>query len=251
MKKDQWDSCAEPDKMISCLESLSASRRKLRLFAVACCRRIWDSIPDERSRNAVVLAERYADGLCGEQELRAAASEAEAAREQYGVGTDQYEAHWAAWACANVASEFFYGGSALHCGVCATRMRRMAEFGESMPTFEFHLRLEEFEESERLVYSNLLRDIFDNPFQRPKVPLWPNPAPLWLTSPVADPEWLTSTVVALARGIYDDRAFDRMPILADALQDAGCDNADMLNHCRCNGPHVRGCWVVDLLLGKT
>jgi hypothetical protein len=65
------------------------------------------------------------------------------------------------------------------------------------------------------------------------------------------PEWLTSTVTALARGIYDEKAFERMPILADALQDAGCDNDEILNHCRAAGwEHVRGCWVVDLLLGK-
>ena len=67
----------------------------------------------------------------------------------------------------------------------------------------------------------------------------------------ADSTWLTSTVVALAQGIYAERAFDQLPILADALQDAGCENEDMLSHCR--DPqltHVRGCWVVDLLLGK-
>jgi hypothetical protein len=57
-------------------------------------------------------------------------------------------------------------------------------------------------------------------------------------------------VVALARGVYDDLAFDLMPILADALQDAGCDNADVLDHCRGPGPHVRGCWAVDLVLGN-
>jgi hypothetical protein len=69
--------------------------------------------------------------------------------------------------------------------------------------------------------------------------------------PVAcDPGWRTADVVSLARGIYDERAFDRLPILADALQDAGCDNADVLGHCRGPGPHVRGCWVVDLVLGK-
>jgi hypothetical protein len=65
-----------------------------------------------------------------------------------------------------------------------------------------------------------------------------------------EPAWLTSTVIALAKGIEDERAFDRLPILADALQDAGCDNADILDHCRGPGPHVRGCWVVDLVLGK-
>jgi hypothetical protein len=64
-------------------------------------------------------------------------------------------------------------------------------------------------------------------------------------------QWLTSTVIALAQGIRDESAFDRMPILADALQDAGCANEDILNHCRSAGPHVRGCWVVDLLLGKS
>jgi hypothetical protein len=65
-----------------------------------------------------------------------------------------------------------------------------------------------------------------------------------------DPSWLTSTVVALAEGIYADRAFDRLPILAGALEDAGCGHADILAHCRGDGPHARGCWVVDLVLGK-
>ncbi|MBA4189694.1 MAG: hypothetical protein C0467_17045 [Planctomycetaceae bacterium] len=88
----------------------------------------------------------------------------------------------------------------------------------------------------RTQHSALLRCTFGNPFR-----------------PVTfDPQWLTSDVLSLARGIYDDRAFDRMPILADALQDAGCENADVLDHCRDpNGVHVRGCWVVDCVLGKS
>jgi hypothetical protein len=61
---------------------------------------------------------------------------------------------------------------------------------------------------------------------------------------------MTATVVSLAQSIYDDRAIDRLPILADALEDAGCDNAEILNHCRQPGEHVRGCWPVDLLLDK-
>ena len=65
-----------------------------------------------------------------------------------------------------------------------------------------------------------------------------------------DPAWRTATARSLARGIDAERAFDRLPILADALQDAGCDSADILTHCRGPGPHVRGCWVVDFLLGK-
>jgi len=67
---------------------------------------------------------------------------------------------------------------------------------------------------------------------------------------VAHPSWLTADVVTLARGIYEDRAFDRLPLLADALMDAGCDDDQILAHCHGPGPHVRGCWVVDLVLGK-
>jgi hypothetical protein len=84
------------------------------------------------------------------------------------------------------------------------------------------------------VQAGLLRDIFGNPFR----------------SVTTNPTWLTFNVVALAEGIYADRAFDRLPILADALQDAGCANPEVLSHCRDGGVHVRGCWVVDLLLGK-
>ncbi len=81
----------------------------------------------------------------------------------------------------------------------------------------------------------LIRDIFGNPFR-----------------PVTfSPEWRTSTAVALAQQMYESRDFSAMPILADALQDAGCDNDDVLNHCRDEKQtHVRGCWVVDLVLGK-
>ena len=64
-------------------------------------------------------------------------------------------------------------------------------------------------------------------------------------------DWHGQTVVRLATGVHESRCFDRLPILADALEDAGCDNADILAHCRGPGPHVRGCWVVDLILGKS
>ena len=81
----------------------------------------------------------------------------------------------------------------------------------------------------------VVRDVFGNPFR-----------------PVTfDSSWLTSTAVSLARGMYDAREFSPMPILADALQDAGCDNDDILGHCRDpKQTHVRGCWVVDMVLGK-
>jgi hypothetical protein len=79
------------------------------------------------------------------------------------------------------------------------------------------------------------------------------PATRWCRDhwrPIVNPAWLTSTVLALAKGIDAEKAFDRLPILADALQDSGCENTDVLEHCRGPGPHVHGCWVVDLLLGK-
>ena len=87
---------------------------------------------------------------------------------------------------------------------------------------------------ERSIYGDLVHCVFGNPFR---------PAPF-------SPAWRTDATIALARHMYESREFSAMPILADALQDAGCDSADILDHCRGPGPHVRGCWVVDLVLGK-
>jgi hypothetical protein len=89
----------------------------------------------------------------------------------------------------------------------------------------------------RAIQQRTLREIFGNPFRPVAV------EPSWL-------RWQDGTVVRIARAIYDERAFDRLPILADALEEAGCTNTDILSHCRQSGGHVRGCWVVDLLLGK-
>ena len=88
--------------------------------------------------------------------------------------------------------------------------------------------------AERAAQTALVRCIFGNPFR-----------PVTL-----DPGWITEAVVAVATGIYADRAWDRLPVLADALDDAGCDHPDIISHCRGPGPHARGCWVVDLVLGK-
>ena len=85
----------------------------------------------------------------------------------------------------------------------------------------------------RREFCNQFRDVAGNPFR-----------PI-----VADHAWLTPTVQSIASAIYQDRAFDRLPILADALEEAGCTNAEVLLHCRQPGEHVRGCWVVDLVLG--
>jgi hypothetical protein len=88
--------------------------------------------------------------------------------------------------------------------------------------------------AERRLQCAYLRDIFGNPFR-----------PMTFS-----PEWRTDTALTLARQMYESRDFGAMPILADALQDAGCDSEEVLGHCRGPGPHVRGCWVVDLVLGE-
>jgi hypothetical protein len=200
MTEAEWLACADPLRMLTFLEG-RASERKLRLFAVACCRRVWHRLGDKRSQIAVETAEKYADGRANETELssvRAAVWQGPKLWPTPWACTHEV-AHKAAWfACQNAA-------------------RIAGQVGEA----------------DRQV--SVLRDIFGNPFR-----------------PVSlDAEWLTSTVVALATGIYAERAFDRMPILADALQDAGCTNEDVLAHCRDTSlTHVRGCWVVDLVLGK-
>jgi hypothetical protein len=83
----------------------------------------------------------------------------------------------------------------------------------------------------------VVRDVFGNPFRPARVD------PAWLA-------WEGGTVRKLAEGVYQDQGFDRLPVLADALEEAGCADEQVLAHCRAGGPHARGCWLLDLLLGK-
>jgi hypothetical protein len=175
--------------------------RKLRLFVVASCRRHWALLTDERSREAVEVAELYADGLATDRQREVAARAARAA--QRTVFRPAFKASCAAAAYPGYAA--YYGAN------------RSADLAECA----------------------LLRDLFGpSPF---------HPMPLINSDCLI---WNEGTVSRVAQSIYDDRAFDRLPILADALEDAGCDHIDILTHCRQPGEHVRGCWVVDLLLGK-
>jgi hypothetical protein len=207
MTEAEWLACTEPTPMLEFLGD-RASSRKLRLFAVACCRRIWHLLTDEASRRAVEVAERYADGQVTEEQLEEAGK----------------RAGWAAaWAAHGDAAE-----------AAAWAASRREEEGWPSITAERAGFAETQDATERQFQSDLLRDLFGNPFRPATV----------------NPRWLTSTVTAFARTIYEDRAFDRMPQLADALERAGCTNADILAHCRQPGEHVRGCWVVDLILGK-
>jgi hypothetical protein len=187
-----------------------ASHRKLRLFACACCWRIGVGLNDLGKR-AVEVAEQFADGLVSEQ---ACIDCRDAAYDPYAESDLGYQpaSSSAVYSAAGPREHFIDGV------VYVVRSCRLL----------FPSR------TESEMQANLLRDIFGNPFR----PVTVNSA------------WRTTSVTALAQSIYDDRAFDRMPILADALEDAGCDNADILGHCRGGGEHVRGCWVVDLVLGK-
>ena len=159
------------------------------------------------------MTERFLDGLATEDQLRAANLNAINARNS--IRGDHIR---------RVAADAVYAASGFDLEGAAAASADVVNWLEEVPHGE----------DARAEQAPILRCIFGNPFR---------PATL-------DPNWRTSTVLALAQGIYDDRAFDRLPILADALQDAGCDNEEMLAHCRGEGPHARGCWVVDLVLGK-
>lgn len=213
MIEAEWLALTDPTPMLKFLcrrDALTA--RKQRLFAVGCCRRIWHILTDERSRAAVEVTERLADGLASHEERRATVRAALDATEDMRTAGESY----------------YYAASAADDLVTGENLGLFDSWCEAALTGKPG-------QSEEPYQALLVRDVFGNPFH-----------------PVAiKPSWLTSDVRTLAEGIYNDRAFDRMPILADALQDAGCDNDDVLSHCRGGGPHVRGCWVVDLVLGKS
>lgn len=230
MTEHDWLAATDPGLILRFLWPRRPSERKRRLFEVACCHRVWDAITDPDCRAAVVVAERFADGLVTDTELEEAANRADVV---WVAEIDQLRN-------AGVPDDDFGGAldPPLMSGVGYNVAVPIGYWGGA-PAFEPPSRIirtaatDPAREGESQAV--LLRDILGNPFR-----------------PVAvEPAWRTEAVVALARGIYDDRAFDRLPVLADALDDAGCTNADLLTHCRSPGPHVRGCWAIDLLLWKS
>jgi hypothetical protein len=222
MTEAEWLTCADPKAMLA-HRGQKLSDRKLRLFSCACCRRVWNFVTDERLKTALDNLERFADKAASEKQRTEAGKLVSAFRQQHYDDVGKEEEICIAvelWTAATKTMRRVV----TRCGEGAAGAFAWADVGD------FNRRTQE----ERSAQAQLLRDIFANPFR-----------------PVAlDPSWRTSDVLTLARGIYDERAFDRMPILADALQDAGCTSEDMLNHCRAETVHVRGCWVVDLVLGK-
>lgn len=229
-----------PDyEMMPLIEGLGshASKRKVRLFACACCRRIWSLLPDDACRAAVVAAEQFADKAVGPATLGDANKRAKVSHQAYkGRYTDP--AYYATEACHLVTLSNANSALTAQDSVCKAQSQAAARRRGSRRPAENAARDALYREF--TLQTHLLRDFLGNP-SRPVA---------------ADPAWRTPAVVQLAQEIYDERAFDRMPALADALQNAGCDNADVLDHCRGVRPpgvpaeHARGCWVVDLLLGK-
>jgi hypothetical protein len=232
MTEAEWLACTDPTPMLEFLRG-KASDRKLRLFACACARRVWlrweaaTKVP-----HSVEVSEQFADGEVSQRKMRRVQSRLGA---RGGVS-----AAWAANCCEFAVLEESAETAAARAVGSALDFayHEVYEQTFSRSTYRGDERLAaEAREIERRAMPPLLREVFGK----------------LLATDTLNRDHLAgnnATVARLGRTIYADRAFDRLPILADALEDAGCDNADILAHCRGPGPHVRGCWVVDLILGK-
>jgi hypothetical protein len=264
MTEQKWLRCVDPHDLLVWGMSPHAtdrgrekrlpgtdSPRKLRLLACGCCRFCWHLLTDKRSRRVVEVAEAYADGQVNAEELAAAKSAADqvsdglrkrfrsAVRGLHGNSTAPVDKHHVAL-CAAQAAVCAAATRGLWGAVCHGVDRVASAFGllalrlgERRPVTERQLEVKAI----RKTLADLLRDVFGNPFRPATV------APPWLS-------WNGAAVPKVARAIYEEHTFDRLPVLADALEEAGCGDADILGHLRGPGPHARGCWVLDLVLGK-
>jgi hypothetical protein len=225
MTETEWAECTDPTAMLDWLrQQRQLFERKARLFAVACCRRIWPLLTDERSRTAVEVAERYADGLATAEELDTASDAACAVLES----RDERRPYPFSAAAYNAAIPPGWWGAA--------------------PAFiapnEVILEAAPDRSLEGTRQCQTLRDMFGHAFRPVTI----------------NPPWLTlnnRSVPQLAQTAYEDRrlpdgtmAHFHLALLANALEDARCTNVSLLNHLRGPGPHVRGCFVLDLILGK-
>ncbi|HYT87935.1 MAG TPA: hypothetical protein VEL76_04390 [Gemmataceae bacterium] len=198
-----------------------SGRRKLRLLACACCRRLGAILSREEG-HVLDVAEGLAEGCVDREEQKAVVAAAQRATTRYTEG---------AASVAVLATLRPNAANATHQALLYTFNSWARD-----PRTPGIVHWQRGEEIDRF-QSDLFREIFGNPFR----PVTLNPA--WVTRNGAAAKHLAQT-------IYDERRFDNLPILADALEDAGCDRADILDHCRSQKEHVCGCWVVDLLLGR-
>jgi hypothetical protein len=242
MTEEEWLACTDPEEMrIHLRYNVALTERKLRLLAVASCRLNWHNLVDFRSKAAVQIVEQFVDGRATEDELDEAANQAieviPPERRQMtvvrleGLGAAERTEWFAAQAVCSVTA--FHGGWEVH-----DRLQDVLRF--SLDAAECQL-VGPSKQTLGLLLAEITREIVGNPF---------HPATL-------NPAWQTPTVVALAQAASDNRILPagtlepaRLAVLADALEEAGCDNSDILNHLRQPGEHVRGCWPIDLLLGR-
>jgi hypothetical protein len=235
MTEAEWLACTDPTPMLKHLRR-GKKERRLHLFAAACCRRIWHLLPNQEARRVVEMAERRADGQVAE--------EGQAVEDEFS---------FAAWERASGYNDYVYaygteavtqlGHGEGYQAASGAADQASAAAAAAFPGWSTGTQAERVStwtagrQSERRAQCELLRDIFGNPFRPVRL----------------DPALLTPSVLALAQAIYDERRMlagtldtGRLPVLANALEEAGCTNADILSHCRGPVPHVRGCWVVDL-----
>jgi hypothetical protein len=229
--EQEWNGCTDPTPMLEFLRAWGrANDRKVRLFAVACCREIWHLLGDGRSRRAVEVAEAAAEGLVGEAELHTAWA---AARDVSDTSQAEVWQRMAARAAEATVSGQGWGAAS---SAANEASRAGALAGPDRATA--------FQEGRRHL-GTLLRDVF-------------GPLPF---GPVAvDAGWLAwhgGVIPNLARAVYEERELPsgqldagRLAVLADMLEEAGCSDPQLLGHLRSPGPHVRGCFTVDAILGK-
>jgi hypothetical protein len=259
MNEAEWDACDDPDEMLKSVRD-RASKRKLRLFACACCRRIWHFLVHEGSQEAVEAAERFADGLVlGDLRLSTYHAAEEiwvCLADAHGydpldrenefdalllrAGVHLFAAAAAAGAATGAVGDIEGEASVLTSWSYAVEAAGWAAVPEGSEWSDA-----QGEADERAGQVALLRDIV---------------GPLPFRAVALDPvlrQWGGGTIGSLAEAAYRARYLpsgvlnaDRLAVLADALEEAGCDNAEILSHCRGPGPHVRGCWVLDLLTGR-
>jgi hypothetical protein len=234
----EWLDCTDPREMMDFLYGRTSkermlaflkgrpSDRKARLFAVAVCRRSWHLLTDERGRRAVEVSERYVDGLASSEEMYAAYKAADRA------ARTPMEDEWPP-PPRNPLSDARFTAHPKVRAVTDWAVNVAARLARAGPEEGLWVRYAE-EQAHQCV---ILRDIFGCLLRPAQV------YPVWLA-------WEGGTVPRLAAAVYEERDFAHLPILADALEDAGCDNANILNHLRGPGPHCRGCFALDLVLGR-
>jgi hypothetical protein len=222
-----WLEAQAPGPLLTYLGE-DASPRKLRLFGCACCRPLLSLYREQWALEGLALSEQLVDRLTTEGALAEGHE-----RIFWGPDHAPHTGHLAqardlamvAVSSLTEARDLFDAPRVAEEAAHALAARHAVQDGDAV----------EFVARERARQADLVRCLFRNPSR----PLPPDPP--WLASP---------DVRALALGIYEDHAFDCLPVLADALEEAGCDNADVLAHCREAKVHARGCWVVDAVLGK-